>query len=462
MSTILKVLHVRNKIDYWQHSSGSKGESSLDIKFYINAFVKRFWIIVAFVIISVIVSLYISSYLLVPLYESSASLYVSQDEAVAGTLYTNIMGEQMLAKSYKELIVSQSVILEVLEELGYSDLDAKSLASSISADVKNNTSLIVISVRNSSPIRAKEITEKLVEVFMEKATHFAGNGSLTLLDNAQLPEHPAYPNVKNNTAIALLAAIIISCLIILVLEFFDDSIKDPVIAERMTKLDFIGFITDKQNDNAYKAVVSKIILHATSKSAKLFTVLGFESSDENGSIASNTAMILTDSNFKVLLVDCDFKNPQIHKHFFGVELKSFDGMEFNKLKQFVQRSKLTDNLDILTFENKKTGSLKLISSIEFDSFLKESKSQYDFIIISTPPLKYSIESSVIPSMVDGVFIVAKSNVTKQAQMAELISSLKKFDSEILGFVINKARKLPNKSKKKGQLDSTSSLLNTKA
>lgn len=62
--------------------------------------------------------------------------------------------------------------------------------------------------------------------------------------------------------------------------------------------------------------------------------------------------------------------------------------------------------------------------------------QSDFILIDSPPILASTDLLGISSLVDGVLIVARNNVTQERDFLRVESVLKEHHFEIMGTVLN--------------------------
>ena len=104
-------------------------------------------------------------------------------------------------------------------------------------------------------------------------------------------------------------------------------------------------------------------------------------------ISTNLATIFAQGDKKVLLIDADMRRGYMHKYF-DVEVKP--GLsEF--LSNQVELSQVIHNtqvngLDVITRGKSPTNPSEMLSSQRFKTLLEELSTQYDHIIIDTPPV----------------------------------------------------------------------------
>ena len=62
--------------------------------------------------------------------------------------------------------------------------------------------------------------------------------------------------------------------------------------------------------------------------------------------------------------------------------------------------------------------------------------QCDYILIDAPPLMASTDLLSLPSMIDGVLIVVRDNVTVEKDLLKVESLLRDHQFEVMGTVLN--------------------------
>ncbi|MFV5369514.1 polysaccharide biosynthesis tyrosine autokinase [Acinetobacter junii] len=154
-------------------------------------------------------------------------------------------------------------------------------------------------------------------------------------------------------------------------------------------------------------------------------------------ISTNLATIFAQGDKKVLLIDADMRRGYMHKYF-DVEVKP--GLsEF--LSNQVELSQVIHNtqvngLDVITRGKSPTNPSEMLSSQKFKTLLDELSTQYDHIIIDTPPV-LAVTDGIIISQYAGVnLLIARYS---KSQMKELELSLNRFEQagvKVNGFILN--------------------------
>ena len=80
----------------------------------------------------------------------------------------------------------------------------------------------------------------------------------------------------------------------------------------------------------------------------------------------------------------------------------------------------------------------LITSHRFDELLNELRSDYDFILIDTPPLLVVSEPATVAPRVDGVLLSIRMGNQVRAKSERSVNMLINLGAEIVGLVVNNA------------------------
>lgn len=217
-----------------------------DLKKLAKVFQKRLWILLLIPIVAVATSCYLSIYVIEPSYESTTTLIVinqrEESANIRGVSYDDLLIGEELVKNYKEIIKSRTVTSTVIKELNLENMTSGVLTRRIEAEAKNDTSIIEVKVKGRSPEEANLINEKLCEVFNRTVFNLWENRNVKIIDHAEASREPVSPNLKLNIALAVIAGLLTSTVIILLLEYFDDTIKTTEEAEERLGIPVLGIV----------------------------------------------------------------------------------------------------------------------------------------------------------------------------------------------------------------------------
>lgn len=142
----------------------------------------------------------------------------------------------------------------------------------------------------------------------------------------------------------------------------------------------------------------------------------------------------------VLLLDCDMRNPTVHKNF-GLSnklgLSSCISMG-TPLSAAVQATKV-DNLYAVTSGVIPPNPSELLGSERMRELLQEAREIYDYVLIDLPPVLPVADALVLGAVVDGVVLVIDSGEVKVDMARDVKKQLQNAGANILGVVLNKVR-----------------------
>jgi len=145
-------------------------EEEIDLREYINVLLKRKGIIILIFLIAVITAAIVSYFVLSPVYQSSTVFSVAlMDNRPPTTIVAQIENNVPIIKIHEALEVMNSnfILDEVIKRSGI-DISSNQLRARMEVENLKNTNFIKISVKADSPEIAKELTENIVKVFIEK------------------------------------------------------------------------------------------------------------------------------------------------------------------------------------------------------------------------------------------------------------------------------------------------------
>ena len=94
------------------------------------------------------------------------------------------------------------------------------------------------------------------------------------------------------------------------------------------------------------------------------------------------------------------------------------------------------NLDVIPSGEKFMAVGDLFEEENFLHFLKEMKSNYDYVILDSPAVENHVETTIIGSKCDGIVFVIQHNKVKRTKAAEAVEMLKNNNGNIVGAVLN--------------------------
>ncbi|MEW7154640.1 polysaccharide biosynthesis tyrosine autokinase [Acinetobacter baumannii] len=288
-------------------------------------------------------------------------------------------------------------------------------------------------------------------------------GNVRIVDTAVEPIEPIKPKKLQILILSILLGGFIGTVIALLRNMLRTGIKDsgqieneldlPVYAtvprspiqesrvKILKKKKSIPILAVKNSDDiAIESLRSiRTAIHFALANAKNNIIMIAGPSPEVGKsfISTNLATIFAQGNKRVLLIDADMRRGHMHKYF-DVDVKPglselLSGQA--DLQKVLHKTQVT-NLDVITRGKSPTNPSEILSSNQFKELLEQLQSQYDHIIIDTPPV-LAVTDGIIISQYTGVNLIVARYA--KSQMKELELTVNRFEQagvKVNGFILN--------------------------
>ena len=191
---------------------------------------------------------------------------------------------------------------------------------------------------------------------------------------------------------------------------------------------------------AYRVIRTSVQFAQAGKELKTIAITSCTPNEGKSMTVANLAIVLTQAGKSVLIMDCDMRNPTVHKNFNlsnKVGLSSCISMG-TAVADAVQETAI-EGLDALTAGVIPPNPSELLGSERMQNILQRAKEEYDYVLIDTSPVLPVTDSLVLGSMVDGLILVIDSGEIKVEMAREVKNQLVHAGANILGVVLNKVR-----------------------
>ena len=278
--------------------------------------------------------------------------------------------------------------------------------------------------------RQQEIKEKLYIYLYQKREENALTLASTVMPaktiDAPIKSGPVSPRTKRIWLIAVAVGLGLPFLIIFLIDYLNDEVKDLREFQSVVKAPFLGHVLYMPSDN-----VVAVDSHNNSAQAELFrtirTNLRFMLPDKkspillvtsalNGEgksyVAINIAASLALLKKKVVIVGLDIRKPTLSQYLhidFKGHLTSFLLDPTMPLDDLIIPSGAVDNLDILPSGAIPPNPGELIQSANIEVLFNALKERYDYIVVDTAPLYLVSDTFHLDKYGDMTIFVTRAN-----------------------------------------------------
>jgi capsular exopolysaccharide synthesis family protein len=291
-----------------------------------------------------------------------------------------------------------------------------------------------------------------------------GNFDASTIQWAQQPERPelpSFPKLGYVMSASIALGLLLSLGVAFLRELMDTSVRSPRDIARVGQLNLLGIIAHEDDDpqaagaplptvifqaphsmlaEQYRQVRSRLQHAASLDSTRSLMITSPSPGDGKSTVACNLAAGLALNGRRILLVDANFRRPELHK-IFGLPNDAGFSAALQAPEQFSQAVCQTQvpNLDVLPCGPRPSNSTELIESQLLIDFIERALEEYDHVIFDSGPFSFVSESIALAPRVDGVITVVRARANSRGLLQRLRDDLRKSKAEHLGVVLNAVR-----------------------
>jgi polysaccharide biosynthesis transport protein len=273
-----------------------------------------------------------------------------------------------------------------------------------------------------------------------------------------LRDLPVSPNKMRLALISLLIGLVVAFAVPFLIEYLDYTISDlekveatfqmrglgiipqiPHDARQPVLLDIFAAGGDRNLVENFRIVRTNLLaMGALSRPAQVVMVTSAVPKEGKTVVSSNLSISFGQTGSRTLLMDSDLRRGRLHR-LFG--LRKSPGLsdyllEKVSLEQAIRPSG-KDNLSILSAGEHVESGTELLGSTRFAELMAHLRTQYDRIIVDTPPVLGLSETSVLQPYMDGVLFVIWSGRTPIRNMKTAVDILSANGANFYGFILNR-------------------------
>ncbi|MGB7159458.1 MAG: polysaccharide biosynthesis tyrosine autokinase [Tepidisphaeraceae bacterium] len=277
----------------------------------------------------------------------------------------------------------------------------------------------------------------------------------------ETPDEPSFPRIPMIVGGCIAVGLALSLGIAFLREVLDTSVRSPRDIARVGQLNLLGMIPHEDDDpqsagvplhavifqaphsmmaEQFRQVRTRLQQSAALDATKSILVTSPGPQDGKSMVASNLAAGLALNGRRILLVDGNFRRPEIHKVFniandagFSTVLGSLDSFAAT-----VQQTQVP-NLDVLPSGPKPANATELLESQLLIDFIERALEEYDHVIFDSGPMLVVSETVALAPRVDGVITVVRARLNSRGLLQRMRDEIRKLKAEHLGVVLNAVR-----------------------
>lgn len=469
------------------HKKQNRAFGEVELQKLIALLLKNVWSVSAVSLVSAVLTLFTTILFVTPQYRASVMFYVNNNtisagSSVLGISKSDLQTSRYLVESYAVILNTRETLSDALEYAG-SDRSYDEFQDMISTEVVNETEIFRVSVESPDPDEAEQLANAIAHVLPGRIGSIVEKTSSKVVETAVIPSGPVSPSYRNNTLLGFLLGFTLSAGLIVIRDLYDVTVRsEEDIAETCTYPILTSvpdlMLTDKHRRNdaygrkntrnsidrpssrsdsdpssadaalsfaaseAYKLLRTKLQFSFADDRACRVVGISSALSGEGKSLTSvNLAYTLSQTDKKVLLVDCDMRRPTLAEKLNLPKRPGLSGVLTgqSQLAEVISPCGMQDagqTFHVITAGQNPPNPMELLNSSKMRSLLKELREEYDYVLLDLPPVGEVSDAMVITAGTDGLLIVVRQNHCSRIALSDMVRQFGFIHAKILGIVFN--------------------------
>jgi len=368
----------------------------------------------------------------------------------------------------------EAVTQNIVDEYRAAEVREKYLAKAVEDQKAEVNQIAARSIQYNILKREVDSNKQLYEGLLQRLKEAQVESGLKasnirIVDSAELPKSPSKPRVIVNLALGIVLGLGLGIGLAFFQEYLDKTLKTPDEVEHLLRLPSLGVLprfqlngsgpvdedslvatiedeavsiapaiqTSPDAIEAFRSLRTSILLSA-SPVPKLILVASALPGEGKTSTAVNLGATLASLGSRVVIVDCDMRRPTCH-HAVGVPnspgfVQCLTGRA--GLEEAILTVPGVANLSVIPCGPIPPNPAEILSSPLAGELLRKLRTQFDYVLVDSPPLLSVADSRILATLTDAAVLVARAFQTPYDIVRRARALLYSADARILGVALN--------------------------
>jgi polysaccharide biosynthesis transport protein len=278
----------------------------------------------------------------------------------------------------------------------------------------------------------QDLLKRLKEAGILEGLH---SSNVTVVDQASAPARPSKPQVPLYLALGLGLGIFFGCCAALLVDAVDNKIQGAEEIEAL-QIPLLGIapqieanktssraimLDSRHADSAFGESVrrlrSGLLISRSGTPPQVLLVSSASPGEGKSTLSLNLAASLSQYEKKVLLVEADMRRPVLRRR---LGLEGADGLSVllsdREAASFILPVPNNPNLYLLPGGPTPPYPAELLGSPRMQTLMEEWRSEFDFIVVDSPPVLPVTDAQVLEEMADATVLLARVGFTTRAAL----------------------------------------------
>jgi capsular exopolysaccharide synthesis family protein len=298
-----------------------------------------------------------------------------------------------------------------------------------------------------------QLNDQMKSIGLAEST---GAGNVHVVEQATPNRMPVEPNLLKLLFMGCAAGLIFGAVAGLLLDIFDQRMRSAEEIKSVVGLPIMGVVphiiqartqaarglmvhTEPMSDvaEAYRTVRTAIYFGQSGEPIKTLLITSPAPGDGKTTLAANLASAIAQAGNRVILLDCDFRKPTLHRVF---EIDKKVGLS-NVLSGDVSIEQATQACKVPGLHVVPCGPIpanpsEILNSQGFLELIDQLSTKYDLVLIDSPPVLPVTDARVLAASCDAVLLALRAEKTTRSAAISARDQLISVGGRVLGLVVN--------------------------
>ncbi|MGB7328711.1 MAG: polysaccharide biosynthesis tyrosine autokinase [Rubripirellula sp.] len=287
--------------------------------------------------------------------------------------------------------------------------------------------------------------------------------STDVIGDADAQENAAWPDAKIVLPLGMIAGMALGVMFAFIADLCDTTFADPEDVEKTLGAPVLAHVhrfaplRRKRNDppfeidssvyafhrprspeaEIYRVIRTSLLMSSKSKEQQIIQVTGPLPGDGKSTTSVNLAVAFAQAGKKVLLIDADLRKPRVAKLLrLEVTMGLSEAITGLVNSDEVVSETVVPNLFAVGSGAIPSNPAELLESSEFSDLLQDWSSEFDYIIVDSPPVLAVSDAAIISQKCDTTLLALRIVKNGRRIAARAISLLRQHGADVSGLVVN--------------------------
>ena len=379
-------------------------------------------------------------------------------EIMNGGTYSNENTADQMGKVFPYILTSGA-----LSEVVAADLNMSYVPGSISAKAISGTNLLTISVSGSNPENVYKVLQSVLKNYPEVAQYVVGQSRITVIDDSGIPTDTGKTRVvRGSVRTGLIIGFALGVVLLVIYTLMTRTVRSEKDLTKILNTNFLGslpvvrrrrgvsrgaeinILSDEDMGGYTEAIrLIRTRLEREMGSASILMVTSSIPGEGKSTVAANLAISFAETGKRVILVDCDLRNPT-SKKIFGITdvypglaavLRGKSTLK-ETLAPVTAPNGLRTSLWLLPGSEDISNTMEMMDSKAMDQLLTKLRKSADLVILDTPPSAMLADAMILTRHADGIAYVVSNDFAKRRVIYKGMAELQDSGVRIYGCILN--------------------------